>query len=487
MTSEKEDTMTGESQSVTESFIDGAFVGTDDTYDNVDPSTGRTLGAVSRGTDREVDRAVEAAHRASREWRATTPEQRADALCRLADAIADEEEALARLESEDSGKPLSQARNDARVCARYFRFYGRVIESYYGLSIPLRPDLHVYTRREPHGVTGHIVAWNYPLQLFARECAPAIATGNCTVLKPADETPRTAVRIAELAIRTGLPPGVINVVTGLGPEAGASLAAHPGINHLSFVGSTEVGSLVATAAAKRVSPVGLELGGKSAHLVFEDAPIERAAQIVSSAILQNAGQTCSAGSRVLVDERVHEEIVHRVAGHFAKVKMGPGIDDPDLGPLVSHKQQDRVRGYVESANGGTVVFGGSVGRPDGVTGGAYFEPTLIDGVDPKSRIAQEEVFGPVLTVMPFSSEEEAIAVANGTEYALLGAVWTRDLSRAHRVSAALEAGQVYVNTYGAGGGVELPFGGFRKSGYGREKGIEALDFYTATKTIVMQL
>jgi aldehyde dehydrogenase (NAD+)/betaine-aldehyde dehydrogenase len=221
--------------------------------------------------------------------------------------------------------------------------------------------------------------------------------------------------------------------------------------------------------------------------VFEDAPIERAAQIVSTAILQNAGQTCSAGSRVLVDERVHDAIVHRVADHFANVKMGPGINDPDLGPLISHKQQDRVRGYVESPSGGTIVIGGSVGQPDGFKGGAYFEPTLIDGVDSTSRIAQEEIFGPVITVMPFSSEEEAIAVANGTEYALLGAVWTSDLSRAHRVSAALEAGQVFVNTYGAGGGVELPFGGFRKSGYGREKGIEALDSCTATKTIVMQL
>ena len=290
-----------------------------------------------------------AARRASRGWRATTPEQRSDLLSALAGLIDREVETLARLESEDSGKPLSQARNDARVCARYFRFYSRVIESYYGLSIPLRPDLHVYTRREPLGVTGNIVAWNYPMQLFGRGVAPAIATGNCAVLKPADETPRTAVYLARLAAEAGLPAGVINVVTGLGPEAGAALAAHPGIDHLSFVGSTEVGRLIAGAAAKRVAPVTLELGGKSAHLVFGDADVERAATVIANAILQNAGQTCSAGSRVLVDERVHDELLQRIADRFATVSIGPGITDPDLGPLVSRKQQDRVRGYVESA------------------------------------------------------------------------------------------------------------------------------------------
>jgi aldehyde dehydrogenase (NAD+) len=478
---------------VTESFIDGASVSSAQTYPNIDPSTGAVLGDVARAGGSEIDQAVTAARRASRGWRVTTPEQRADLLSALAGLIDREVETLARLESEDSGKPLSQARNDARVCARYFRFYSRVIESYYGLSIPLRPDLHVYTRREPLGVTGNIVAWNYPMQLFGRGVAPAIAAGNCTVLKPADETPRTAVYLARLAAEAGVPPGVINVVTGLGPEAGAALAAHPGIDHLSFVGSTEVGSLIAGAAARRVAPVTLELGGKSAHLVFGDADIERAATVIANAILQNAGQTCSAGSRVLADERVHDELLQRVADRFATVSIGPGITDPDLGPLVSRKQQDRVRGYVESATeateakGADVVCGGTVAEPDGITGGAYFTPTLIDGVDPNAKIAREEIFGPVLTVTTFAAEEEAVALANGTDYALMGAVWTTDLARAHRVAAQVDGGQIYVNTYGAGGGVELPFGGFRKSGYGREKGVEALDAYTATKTIVVQL
>jgi aldehyde dehydrogenase (NAD+)/betaine-aldehyde dehydrogenase len=478
------------SDQVTESFIDGASVSSAESYPNIDPSTGAALGDVARAGDSEIDQAVTAARRASREWRATTPEQRSDLLSALAGLIDREVETLARLESEDSGKPLSQARNDARVCARYFRFYSRVIESYYGLSIPLRPDLHVYTRREPLGVTGNIVAWNYPLQLFGRGVAPAIATGNATVLKPADETPRTAVYLARLAAEAGLPDGVINVVTGLGPEAGAALAAHPGIDHLSFVGSTEVGSLIAGAAAKRVAPVTLELGGKSAHLVFADADVERAATVVANAILQNAGQTCSAGSRVLVDERVHDELLQRIADRFATVSIGPGITDPDLGPLVSRKQQDRVRGYVESAREtekADIVCGGTVAEPDGITGGAYFTPTLIDRVDPAAKIAREEIFGPVLTVTTFAAEDEAVALANGTDYALMGAVWTTDLARAHRVAALVDGGQIYVNTYGAGGGVELPFGGFRKSGYGREKGVEALDAYTATKTIVVQL
>jgi aldehyde dehydrogenase (NAD+) len=475
---------------VTESFIDGASVSSAETYPNIDPSTGAVLGEVARAGDEEIDQAVTAARRASREWRATTPEQRSDLLSALASLIDREVETLARLESEDCGKPLSQARNDARVCARYFRFYSRVIESYYGLSIPLRPDLHVYTRREPLGVAGNIVAWNYPMQLFGRGVAPAIATGNCAVLKPADETPRTAVYLARLATEAGLPNGVINVVTGLGPEAGAALAAHPGIDHLSFVGSTEVGRLIAGAGAKRVVPVTLELGGKSAHLVFGDADVERAATVIANAILQNAGQTCSAGSRVLVDERVHDELLQRISDRFATVSIGPGITDPDLGPLVSRKQQDRVRGYVESAKEATeadVVCGGTVAEPDGITGGAYFAPTLIDGVDPNAKIAREEIFGPVLTVTTFAAEDEAVALANGTDYALMGAVWTTDLARAHRVAAQIDGGQIYVNTYGAGGGVELPFGGFRQSGYGREKGVEALDAYTATKTIVVQL
>ena len=471
----------------TRSFINGESVDSPEWYENIDPSTGGSLGTVARATAQQVDSAVSAARAANRSWRRTKPEDRADILTRIANLILRDKEHLARMESEDSGKPLSQARNDVDVSARYFSFYGHAIDTYYGQSIPLSADLHVYTRREPFGVTAHIVAWNYPMQLLARAVAPAIAAGNCSVAKPADETPRTAVAFAQLAIEAGLPPGVFNVVTGIGAETGAALSTHTGVDHIGFVGSTRIGAVIARAAADRVVPVVLELGGKSAQIVFPDADLDAASTAVAKAILQNAGQTCSAGSRLLVHESVHSEMVDRIAEHFAHVTIGAGVDDKELGPLVSAKQQGRVKSMVDELTKGEIVFGGTVPDDESVAGGAYFAPTLIDNVDPVSPIAQEEIFGPVLVVNSFAAEEEAVALANGTEYALLGSVWTADLSRAHRMAADIEAGQVYVNTYGAGGGVELPFGGFKKSGYGREKGYEALDAFTATKTVVVKL
>ena len=471
----------------TTNFIDGAAVGAEQTYDNIDPATGAVIGAVARSGEAEVDRAVAVAKAAQPAWAATLPEQRSRLLHRIADLVDRDHEQLARLESEDTGKPLSQARADATVCARYFRFYGSAVDSYYGLQIPLAPDQHVYTRKEPYGVIGSIVAWNYPMQLMSRAVAGAIGTGNAIVLKPADETPRTAVAIARLAIEVGVPAGIFNVVTGLGAEAGAALTRHPDVGHLSFVGSTAIGSQVAHAAAERVVPTVLELGGKSAQVVFADADLDVAAPFVVKAILQNAGQTCSAGSRLLVHESVREPLLAKVAAAFATTTLGRGLDDPDLGPLVSTKQQGRVLGFLDDLGGGELRYGGGAPDGPGLQGGAYVEPTLVDGVDPTSRIAREEVFGPVLVAMGFTDEDEAVAIANGTDYGLLAAVWTRDIGRAHRMAARLQAGQVYVNTYGAGGGVELPLGGFKKSGYGREKGIEALDAFTQTKTVVVKL
>ena len=468
-------------------FIGGQSVQTADTYDNVDPASGRSLGAVARCADAEIERAVSAARSASKAWSRSAPAERAEILVRIADLIDQHRDRLALLESEDTGKPLSQARADATVSARYFRFYGHAIDTYHGHTIPLTPDLHVYTRREPLGVTGHILAWNYPMQLLSRAVAPAIATGNCSVVKPADETPRTAGEFALLAIEAGLPPGVLNVVPGIGAEAGAALANHAGVDHLSFVGSTHVGSLIAHAAAERVLPTTLELGGKSPQLVFPDADLSRATEFIVKAVLQNAGQTCSAGSRLLVHDSVHGELVERVRRRFEAVTVGPGIEDKDLGPLISRKQQGRVQDLVSGNLNGEIICGGAAPADATLAGGAYFTPTLIDDVDPASVLAQQEIFGPVLTVNRFCDEDEAVALANGTEYGLLAAIWTTDLSRAHRMAADIVAGQVYVNTYGAGGGVELPFGGFKKSGYGREKGLDALDALTATKTVVMSL
>ena len=473
----------------TTSFIGGRHVPSLITYPNVDPATGGHLGDVSRGGADEVDRAVRAATKAQREWRRSSPQQRSTLLVATAAVIAANRDELARLESEDTGKPLTQAYADVDVCARYFEFYGHTIESYYGQTIPMAEDMHVYTRREPYGVTGHIVAWNYPLQLIGRAAATSLATGNCAVAKPADETPRSTVRLAELIHSVGFPAGAFNVVTGLGAEAGAALSAHPGVAHLGFVGSTRTGSAIAHAAAERVVPTVLELGGKSANIVFADADVDAAIPSLLRSVIQNAGQTCSAGSRLLVHRDVHAEVVDKLAAAMSEVTIGYGIDDPMLGPLISAEQHERVSGFLSEVETGQIVTGDRrpVGLADDLAAGAFITPTLVDSVDPQSRIAQEEVFGPVVVTMPFADEAEAVALANGTDYGLVTALWTQSLSRAHRLAAEVEAGQIFVNTYGAGGGVELPFGGFKKSGYGREKSIEALDEYTQTKTVAIKL
>lgn len=470
----------------TPAIIGGERVTGPQTYDNVDPADGRVIGAVLRGGAEHIDQAVAAAAAAQPAWAATKPEHRADVAQAFAALILEHAEELAVLDSEDTGKPLSQARTDATVTARYFTFYGRAIDSYYGLQLPVDPDFHAYTRREPLGVCGSVIAWNYPLQLFGRAVAPAVVTGNAVVLKPADETPRSAVHLAELAVEAGFPPGIINVVPGLGAEAGAALAAHPGIAHMGFVGSNPVGTLIAEAAAQNTIPTTLELGGKSPHVVFPDADLDRVALFATKGILQNAGQTCSAGSRLLVHSSVEKELVERLSAAFQATSLGPGSSDPDLGPLISRKQQDRVTGMVERATG-TVVTGGNAPTDGGLDAGAYFSPTLITGIGPDAEIFQQEVFGPVLVARTFETEEEAVALANATDYALMAAVWTRDSSRVHRLAAQISAGQVYANAYGAGGGVEYPFGGFKKSGYGREKGYESLDAYTATKTVLVSL
>ena len=432
-------------------IIGGRDVEAPSVFEVLDPSTGTVLAHVARGGAEQVDAAVRAARAASSDWRQRSPAERGAVLRRLGELVVRDREELALLESRDTGKPLTQARADADVAARYFSFYASAIETFTGDTLPTGPDLVAFTRPVPFGVTGHIIPWNYPMQIACRTLAPALATGNCAVVKPAEEAPLTVLRIGRLAIEAGVPPGVLNVVPGLGEEAGAALARHPGIDHLSFTGSVQVGTEVTRAAAGNVVPVALELGGKSPNVVLPDADVAAALPVITKSILQNAGQTCSAGSRLLVHEAVHAEVVDGLARILGDIRIGPGPSDPDLGPLISARQLDRVEQLWGGRHSPRRCGWGPRGGTTAATPAAfYFGPVIADDVLPDDALAQEEVFGPV-------------------------------------VAEEIHAGQVYVNTYGAGGGVEFPFGGFKKSGYGREKGAEALRAFCQTKTVVLKV
>ena len=396
-------------------------------------------------------------------------------------------EALAELEARDVGKPLRQARADALALARYFEFYGGAADKVHGATIPYLPGYTVLTLREPHGVTGHIIPWNYPMQILGRSVGAALAMGNACVLKPGEDASLSALEVGRLATEAGLPPGVLNIVPGYGEEAGAALAAHPGIDHLSFTGSREVGCLVQQAAARHGCPVTLELGGKSPQLVFADAELDQALPFVVNAAIQNAGQTCSAGSRLLVEDRIYDEFVGAVAERFHTLDVGPAERDLDCGPLISRRQQERVQGYLRTALRDHILLlaEGKI-APNTPEGGFYVKPTLLGDVPEGHALAQEEIFGPVLSALRFEDEDDALRIANGTPYGLVAGIWTRDGARQLRLARALKAGQVFVNNYGAGGGVELPFGGMKGSGFGREKGFEALYGFSALKTIALR-
>ena len=457
------------------------------TFDAIDPSTEAPFDTVPRAGGEELDAAVARARHAYdsvRAWR--TPETRVNALLRLAELVDGDAEGLAELESRDTGKPLAQARADVVATVRYLRYYAGAADKLHGRSIPIGPDYVDFTMRQPWGVCGQIIPWNYPLQVAARCAGPALAVGNAVVLKPSELASLTPVRLAALALEAGVPEGMFEVVTGFG-DVGAALVAHPDVDHVTFVGSPQTGEMVAHAGATRFVPVELELGGKSPNVVFADADLDRAVPGVVKALVQNAGQSCSAGSRLLVDQAAYEEVVERVVEALGALTIGPGGEDPDLGPLISADQLEHAQGMVARAReaGATVLCGG--GRPAAQPTGYYLEPTLVGHVDRDAELFQEEVFGPVLTVNAFAGDEEALELANHSAFGLVAGVWTRDLSRAHRIAADLQFGQVYINTYGVGAGVELPFGGVGRSGYGRGKGMEAMDAYSQVKNVCVAL
>ncbi|PWN07891.1 aldehyde dehydrogenase family protein [Rhodohalobacter mucosus] len=466
-------------------FINGKWVeGSLGALDMINPSYDKKIGEIARSGHEDVEHAVRSAQTAFEgPWAETDAAERGKMLAKAAEILYRNTEELAELEAADTGKPITQARADAELSARYFEFYAGAADKLHGETIPFRNGYTVYTHRVPLGVTGHIIPWNYPLQMTGRTLGPSLAAGNTTVFKPAEDACLSVVRLFELIEGAGFPAGVLNLVTGKGEEAGDALARHPGIDHMAFTGSPRVGIEVMKHSAEHIRPTLLELGGKSPQVLFEDADMEAAMPVIVNAIIQNAGQTCSAGSRLVVQDTVHDAVVDELANRFRNLKVAPAESDPDVGPIINKKQLKRVEEFVENAKqeGARVMAQSALPKENGY----YYPPTLLSHVSNDSSIAQNEVFGPVLTVIPFKDEREAIEIANNVEYGLVAAVWTRNFGRAHRVANAIKAGQVYVNGYGAGGGVELPFGGMKKSGFGREKGFEALFDVTAVKTTIL--
>ena len=456
-------------------------------FEAIDPATGERFATVALGDKADIDAAVASARTAFEGgWAGLPPVRRVRILNQLASLLRERRAEFAALESLDVGKPLRQADDDVSAAAGYFEFFAGVADKVFGSSIPLGKGFLDFTLREPLGISAQIVPWNYPLRLAARGIAPALASGNTVVAKPAAEAGLSIVRLAELAAEAGCPPGVLNVVTG-GRETGAGIAAHPGINHITFTGSVPTGIAIMKAAADNVVPVTLELGGKSPNIIFGDADLERAAASSATTLMQNAAQTCTAPTRLLLERSAHDRFVDLLAQRIRTIRMGPGLDNPDMGPVVSERQMNRVLGYLDAGarDGATAVTGGGRSTARELAHGYFIEPTLLDHVTRGSVLEQEEIFGPVLTVTTFESVDEAIAIANGTPYGLVTGIWTRDLTKALTLATAIKSGQVRINAYSVEGSIGLPFGGYKQSGFGREQGVEALANYTQIKNVMI--
>ncbi|WP_086847700.1 aldehyde dehydrogenase family protein [Amycolatopsis kentuckyensis] len=468
-------------------FIGGRWVETTDRFDAVDPATGRPLTTLARATAADVAAAVAAARQAFEGWAATPGRERARVLHRVADLVRARADEIAAVESADVGKPISLCRAvDVETVAEQYEYYSALAQGVDGATRQIPIPSHAYTRREPLGVVAAITPFNFPLILSTSKIAPALAAGNAVVHKPAEDTSLSALLMAGLLAEAGVPDGVLNVVTGFGPEIGETLLSHPGVDKIAFTGSTAVGRHAASVAGEHLKPVTLELGGNAAHIVFEDADVEPAIAAVIKAFVFNTGQFCMGGPRLLVADALYDTVLGALAEAVPHVPVGDPFDPATVvGPMAGERHRAKVEQYVEQAraDGGRIVTGG--GRPD-IEGGFFFQPTVIADLPDDSRVIQEEIFGPVLTVQRFTSEDEAVALANGTPYGLAAGLQTTNLARAHRVAARLQAGIVWVNDW-AMLDPAIPFGGVKDSGFGREYGPESLDAYTRTKSVVISL
>lgn len=475
----------------TDHFINGGFVPSlsGRMMETFDPGRGAPFAQFAAGDAEDVDRAVQAARRALKGgWRSAAPAERGRILARAAALIRENAALLAVVESLDSGKRLVEAEGDVRGVARAFEYYAGAADKLQGASLPLGPHYLGFTVEEPIGVAAQIIPWNYPISTAARGIAPALAAGCAVVAKPAEQTPLSALLLADLLHQAGLPEGVLNVVTGVGAEVGEALVAHPGIDHVTFTGSVSTGQRVMRTAAENVTRLVLELGGKSPVVVLADADLDAALAGVLEAIFENAGQICSAGSRLIIERSVEAEFLARLVDRVSRFTLGHGLDNPDVGPVNSLAQLMKIDGHVAAARsaGNALHVGGAIARTETTGDGWFYQPTILSARSPQDPLAQQEIFGPVLTVQSVGDVEEAIEVANSTEFALVAGIYTRDLGKAYRFARDVDAGQVYINEYFAGG-IEVPFGGNRKSGYGREKGLEGLKSYCKVKSVVARI
>ena len=462
------------------------------TFEVVNPANGKVIATAPLGGKEDVDRAVKAAQDAfdaPKGWSSFAAGKRGRTLAKFADLIKKNSEELAQLESRNTGKPITSARGEIIGASLVFDYYAGAANKIFGQTIPVsKPGIDM-TLREPIGVVGLIVPWNFPLLMASWKLGPALAAGNTCILKPASLSPMTALRVGELALEAGFPPGVINVVTGPGGTAGAAIAAHPGIGKVAFTGETTTGQEIMRLASNNVKKISLELGGKSPNVVYADADLERFAAESPYSVFDNCGQDCCARSRILVERSAHERVVELFAEATRRVKVGdPSDDTTEVGTLVSFKQRDRVKDYIEIGlgEGATIVVGGEAPDDPALADGAYLMPTVFDNVGPDMRIAREEIFGPVVSIIPFDTEAEAIRLANATPYGLSGSVWSRDIGKALRTAKGIQAGVLSVNS-NSSVHTEAPFGGYKMSGIGRELGMSAIELYTETKNIFIDL